>query len=287
MSLYQLSAFLEAIVREHGYWDLGLSAAMLPRVQHSDFSSKTLFHPTLFQSLLSICNSIQMEDTSALFRLIPDGNNCWIHCGAVQGGQETVRQVELYRLGAMIDVVRYTAGPNWLPETVHLQCTDDGRLQGAELLQDINVRFDSPELAIPVPHSLLPSVPDLNHVAPAYENADSDTLQSVPRTYEMATKTVIRNLIDPGNIRIKEVAYHLGTSTRSLQRHLAKQETSFSVLVQQIKVERAQELLTDTSLRHREIAKALGYHHQTDFTRAFKSVCGVTPRQFRSMEQND
>jgi AraC-like DNA-binding protein len=287
MPFAQLDAFIEEIIREHGYWELGLTAAMLPRVQHSSFSRKTLFEPTLFQSLQSICSRIHMEDTSALFRLIRDDNDCWIHCGTVKGGRETVRQVELYRLGAMIDTIRYTAGANWLPETVQLQSIDDGRLQDVELLQDINIRFNSPGLAIPVPNHLLPNAPGLDRIAPIYENTDSDTVNSAPRTFEMATKTVIHNRIELGNIHVDDVAHWLGVSTRSLQRYLAAQNTSFSILLEQSRIERAQELLKSTNLTHRDIASALGYRHQTDFSRAFGRVCGVTPRQFRSMVQND
>jgi AraC-like DNA-binding protein len=287
MPIAQLSAFIEEIIREHGYWDLGLTAATLPRVQHSSFSRNTLFEPTLFQSLQSICSRIHMEDTSALFRLIRENNNCWIHCGTVKSGRETVRQVELYRLGAMIDAIRYTAGANWLPETVQLQSIDDGRLQDVELFRDINIRFNSPGLAIPVPNHLLPKAPGLNRITPMCESTDSDTVNSAPRTFEMATKTVIRNQIELGNIHVNDVAHCLGVSTRSLQRHLAAQNTSFSILLEQSKAERAQELLRSTSLTHRHIARALGYRHQTDFSRAFRRVCGVTPRQFRSMVQND
>jgi AraC-like DNA-binding protein len=287
MPFVQLDAFIEEIIREHGYWDLGLTAAMLPRVQHSSFSRKTLFEHTLFQSLQSICSRIHMEDTSALFRLVRENNNCWIHCGKIEGGRETVRQVELYRFGAIIDTIRYTAGANWLPETVQLQSIDDGRLQDVELFQDINIRFNSPGLAIQVPNHLLPKAPRLNRITPTYESTDSDTVKSAPRTFEMATKTVIRNQIELGNIHVNDVAHCLGVSTRSLQRYLAVQNTSFSILLEQSKTERAQELLGSTSLTHRQIARALGYRHQTDFSRAFRRVCGVTPRQFRSMMQND
>ena len=224
-----------------------------------------------------------MEDTSALFRLIRENNNCWIHCGTIEGGRETVRQVELYRFGAIIDTIRYTAGANWLPETVQLQSIDDGRLQDVALFQDINIRFNSPGLAIQVPNHLLPKAPRLNRIAPMYESTDSETVNSAPRTFEMATKTVIRNQLELGNIHVNDVAHCLGVSTRSLQRHLAVQNTSFSILLEQSKTERAQELLGSTSLTHRQIARALGYRHQTDFSRAFRRVCGVTPRQFRSM----
>jgi AraC-like DNA-binding protein len=287
MPFAQLDTFIEEIIREHGYWDLGLTAAMLPRVQHSSFSRKTLFEHTLFQSLQSICSGIHMEDTSALFRLVRENDNCWIHCGTIEGGLETIRQVELYRLGAIIDTIRYTAGANWLPETVQLQSIDDGRLQNVELFQDINIRFNSPGLAIPVSNHLLPKAPGLNRIPPVYGSSDSDTVNSAPRTFEMATKTVIRNQIKLGNIHINDVAHYLGVSTRSLQRRLAAQNTSFSILCEQSMTERAKELLGSTSLTHRHIARALGYRHQTDFSRAFRRVCGVTPRQFRSVKNND
>ena len=69
----------------------------------------------------------------------------------------------------MIDAIRYTAGANWLPETVQLQSTDDGRLQNVELFQDINIRFNSPGLAIPVSSHLLPKAPNLNRIPPIRE----------------------------------------------------------------------------------------------------------------------
>ena len=283
----QLDALIEGIVQDHGYWDLGLTAAMLPRVQHSSFSRNTLFRPTLYQSLRSICGGIHTEDTSALFRLIQNDNKCWIHCGMVEGGGETVRLVELYRLGAMIDTIRYSAGADWLPEAVQLQSIDDGRLKDVQLFRNINVNFNAPGLAIPVPNHLLPRVPDRNRIAPASKNKVSDRENLAPRTYEKATQTVIRNQIELGHVSAKNVAQCLGISTRSLQRRLAAQGTSFSSLLEQSRTERARELLENTNMTHQNIARVLGYRHQTDFSRAFRRVCGITPRQFRSMMQNE
>ena len=283
----QLSSFIEEIIREHGYWDLGLTAAMLPRVQHSSFSNNTLFEPTLFQSLQSICSKIQMEDRSANFRLIRNDNDCWMYCGTVEGSRETIQQVELYRLGALIDTIRYTTGADWLPDSVQLQSIDDSRLQDVELFRDINIRFNSPGLAILIPNHQLPKTPDLNRIAHASKKPDTDTINSAPCTYEMATKTLIHNLTDLNNIHVNDVARWLGVSIRSLQRNLTAQNTSFSILLEQDRIERAQELLKNSSLTHRDIAMGLGYRHQTDFSRAFGRVCGVTPRQFRSMVQVD
>lgn len=281
--MFQVAAFTESAVQCHGYWDLGLRAATLPRVQHSGFSEKTLLQKSLYLSLQSICKGIHTEDTSAQFRVVQSQRACWIDCGSVKGEPETVRQVELYRLGSMIDTVRYTAGAGWLPRSVYLQSVDDGRLKDVELLKNVNVRFGASGLSIAVPYQLLPLLPDSSRILRAPRSQDWSLTDPAPDDYEAATRTVIRNQIEWRDVRIKIVAEHLGSSTRSLQRALAAQGTSFTALLEQVRGERAREMLSATGMSQHEIARALGYRYQTDFSRAFKRAYGVTPRQFRSI----
>jgi transcriptional regulator GlxA family with amidase domain len=49
----------------------------------------------------------------------------------------------------------------------------------------------------------------------------------------------------------------------------------------QKRVERAQHLLTHTSLSLAEISYAVGFSHQSHLTRCFHELLGVTPGQFR------
>ncbi|NNC37121.1 MAG: helix-turn-helix domain-containing protein [Hyphomonadaceae bacterium] len=67
-----------------------------------------------------------------------------------------------------------------------------------------------------------------------------------------------------------EIAEALRMSKRTLNRRLLTAGTSFRVLLDKSLKSRAQKLLTNTRLSHREIADRLGYNDQTSFSRALK-----------------
>ena len=121
MLVKQLGDFVEAAVYKSGHWGIGLEASIIPRVRQSSFSRKYFFAPTLYQSLCSICDNSSMEDTSANFQLIPRGDTIWLDCGTIRGSQESIRQIELYRYGALLNVIRLASGKDWLPPLLHLQ----------------------------------------------------------------------------------------------------------------------------------------------------------------------
>lgn len=75
-------------------------------------------------------------------------------------------------------------------------------------------------------------------------------------------------------------------SLRSFQRQLAKEQLSYSLLIDQIRFETAIRLLQDPSLKLIEIALELGYNDAANFTRAFKRWTGISPSQFRHLHVN-
>jgi AraC-like DNA-binding protein len=65
--------------------------------------------------------------------------------------------------------------------------------------------------------------------------------------------------------------------------HLIKKETgkTFVDIVTERRMEKAQELLSNTDLRIHEIAASVGFEDDAYFTRRFKQVHGVSPRSYR------
>ncbi|MFL6672717.1 MAG: AraC family transcriptional regulator [Massilia sp.] len=65
--------------------------------------------------------------------------------------------------------------------------------------------------------------------------------------------------------------------------HLLKKETgkSFTELVTERRMERAQDLLTNTAMRIAEVARATGFTDEGYFTRRFRQRYGFSPRAFR------
>ncbi|HSD90128.1 MAG TPA: AraC family transcriptional regulator ligand-binding domain-containing protein [Kofleriaceae bacterium] len=79
-----------------------------------------------------------------------------------------------------------------------------------------------------------------------------------------------------------EVARALGLSTRTLQRRLGEEGTSFRDVVLAVKIDVAKELLEQPQLSIAEVASAVGFTRVPAFSRAFSQRTGMTPTAFRA-----
>ena len=84
--------------------------------------------------------------------------------------------------------------------------------------------------------------------------------------------------------KLARVASTLFVSERTLKRRLQEEDASFQNLVDQVRLERAQDLLGTTGMNLSQIADALGYADAANFTRAFKRWTGLSPSHFRARE---
>ena len=80
---------------------------------------------------------------------------------------------------------------------------------------------------------------------------------------------------------LPEVVRSLHLTTRTLQRRLDEEGTSFSAVLAEVRRERAMELMARSHLDNSAIAHALGFEDASAFSRAFKSWTGLSPRTYR------
>jgi AraC-like DNA-binding protein len=86
-------------------------------------------------------------------------------------------------------------------------------------------------------------------------------------------------------LSINQAAELAGLRTRSFQRRLDAQDMSFSKLVEQVRRQRAIELLDNSESLVSDIAVQLGYSTSANFDRAFLRWTGKTPTQFQNEHQ--
>lgn len=79
----------------------------------------------------------------------------------------------------------------------------------------------------------------------------------------------------------EEIAGLMGTSVRTLARHLEAEGCTFRALSNDMRVRRARAMLADTELSVSEIARILGYSDSANFSRAFKRATGASPQAHR------
>jgi AraC-like DNA-binding protein len=80
---------------------------------------------------------------------------------------------------------------------------------------------------------------------------------------------------------VVQVAAALHMSARTLKRVLASEGTSFSLLVQEERRERAMLLLRSRTLSIKDVARSVGYSNVMNFRRAFHRWTGQTPGEHR------
>ncbi|WP_436872770.1 helix-turn-helix domain-containing protein [Acinetobacter haemolyticus] len=108
------------------------------------------------------------------------------------------------------------------------------------------------------------------------------------KNVDSAAKNVKEELYDEalGFLSLKQVAERLHLSERTLQRQLAKEQTSFQLLVAEVRRKQAEFLLKQQHLSIEQIAERLGYADISHFSRAFKKWTNVTPKFYREVERH-
>lgn len=99
-----------------------------------------------------------------------------------------------------------------------------------------------------------------------------------------ATQSVQQNLsrlLREGEPTAEQVGEQLFITSRTLQRRLASEGTSFRQLLQQTRHQLAKQYLQDPRLQLSEIALLLGYSEQSAFSRAFRQWQQQTPVEYR------
>lgn len=88
---------------------------------------------------------------------------------------------------------------------------------------------------------------------------------------------------DPGGTRNADaIAAQLHVSVRTLHRQLKEEGASLQQLKDEVRLERARDLLWRTDRPLKQVAAAVGFRNEKSFARAFRRWAGVAPGSFRS-----
>lgn len=142
---------------------------------------------------------------------------------------------------------------------------------------------DSNAFVIPLSWSQRPIKSASENLQPLIFQQAKSQLQTIRRQegfVALVAETVAR-LLPLGLANIERVAEALHLSARSLQRRLNEHGKSFSDVLQQVRLHRANYYLRHTSMSLNEITACLGYREQSSFSNAYKTWTGQSPRALR------
>jgi AraC-like DNA-binding protein len=247
---------------------------------------------------LLLCQSLTLHDLlNKLLTLHPgaisgeqiwltdQGDSCWLHHRYTVPQSIQTYQAQYYSVLMYLSVIRLAAGSDWQPEELHLSgpYQQKGFLE-LDFLVHTPIQFHQPSNAIRFPQALL-SKPLIHQTRLSLSGITEAAFQQTasPTSFPDSLSQLIRCLLPEGYPNITIAADAAGMSVRTFQRRLEDNHLSYSDLIDQIRFERAIELMQDTSMKLIDVAYELGYAEPANFTKAFKRWTGVSPRKFRNL----
>jgi len=183
---------------------------------------------------------------------------------------------QAYQLEVYVDLIRHFVGQHWMPteigiETATVPPVAEAHFPGSRIRTHQRVGYVA--MARSCLHSAGNRVSDIGSETPlvlANEFDCGDTLRALLRAY-----------LSDGYPSAQKVASLMDTSVRTLARRLSDCGLSYRTLVDEVRFEAAKDLLVDTDARISDVARSVGFEDPAHFSRMFRRIGGLSPREFR------
>jgi AraC-like DNA-binding protein len=180
----------------------------------------------------------------------------------------------------LINLVRMYEGLEWTPDSIYLVGAKGDRQRNLERYFDVPVMNYQKGTKLVCSFSE-PLAVKRTRLASEYGVTFADLRKMVSAKPPLSFGGILKNVLDPlvrdGVFEIDQVAAKIGLSTRTIQRSLRSEGTTFSSLLKAARQRWALELLAREDLTIGDIADILGYSSKQHFIRAFKTWTGKTP----------
>ncbi len=185
-----------------------------------------------------------------------------------------------YALGSAYSIMNALAGGSLPVRTCHFTRTErkDSVIREYRNYFGCPVEFGCHSLTITADASILTrDIPaTVNQIAGRMRSLMSDEENFVDQVRKVISLSLANGISDIGDI-----ASSMGYSSRTLQRQLQENGTSFRALLDTVRFTLANEYLKNTYYRMTDISVMLGYANLSAFSRSYQRWCGLSPVEAR------
>ncbi|MDO8447908.1 MAG: AraC family transcriptional regulator [Rhodoferax sp.] len=235
--------------------------------------------PTLRHVLDIIVQHMRLHNESLLLHMEDSGGLVTIRQDLLVRERGAMRQSVELSLGALMRILRIFLGSDWSPRRVcfvHQSPVDLGlhrRMFGAAL--EFGCEFDgiickSSDLDTPIASS--------DPVMASYARRQIEaSISPDSKATEHEVQQLVLILLPTGRCNIAQVARHLNLDRRTLHRHLGKEGTTFTQLVNSTRMDLSERYLAHPNRKLADIAELLGFSGLSAFSRWYSMQFKTTP----------
>ena len=227
-------------------------------------------------------NLIGLKQSAVSFRLETRGGTTRFYHPKLLGPNLGTHQQDLASFYIVVKQLRRALGSGWSPSVVNFEFTAREPLPQESVFANSQILYGDGVSYLEFPaHLLSVPIPIKKEVhAPVFANRSGEA-DLLPGNLADVARLQIRALMMKEKPSVELVAAALGLSPRTLQRQLEGLGSSYRRLVADTRFQTACRWLSDTDMTVEDIAFELGYTDSSNFTRAFRSVAGAPPREYR------
>jgi AraC-like DNA-binding protein len=277
--------FVSHMGRLEGIPDIGLKVTQRVGIDglSSALSKSIRMSRTLYQALQVFRDCVHHESTHCKLRLVAQGGTSYLyHRGSFPDDAPGQIEATWWRIGILLAIFRRFLGPGWNP--VQMGVPTDGSAAARASGRFCDTRFvpsvDEHWIAIPRQQMISQRGPRPSHSLSA---AKASLRASAKNAHDFvwSLRQLLPAYLAEGSPNIELAAGLAGTSVRTLQRRLADRCLAYSGLVQQVRFDRAEQLLRQEGMKVIDAAYETGYSDPAHFARAFRRIAGLSPREYQ------
>ena len=238
--------------------------------------------PTLYQALHRLVRLV-ISEASHLQLGIRERRDDVLFYTHYAGAREAPGHMtsQWYQLGVYLDVIRHFVGRRWVPREIGIEhslvpTVAKEHFPGSRILTQRQVGY------IAVPRSCL-------HEAVGRTDQDGqadDPALSKSFDYVDTLRALLKPYLSQGYPTARFAAEIMDTSVRTLERRLSAYGLTYGALIDEVRFELAKGLLQEPGALLSEVSQSVGFDDQSNFTRMFRRIGGLTPGQMRRAAEN-
>ncbi len=281
--LHRVWSFFDTAARHEGPmlgWQVGayigdhnLSAGLLRKLESA---------PTLLQALRGLMRLVSAEasDLDLGIRERRDDVLFYTHYAGMRGAPGHMIS-QAYQLVIIIDLIRHFLGRHWIPTEIGIESSlvpsaAEEHFPGCRILTEQQSGY------IALPRFCLHRAALLS--GDRFDGADN-LLLAKNFGYTDTLRSVLKSYLSEGYPSARIAAELMNTSVRTLSRRLSTDGLTYGALIDGLRFKSAKEQLQKPGARIVDVAQSVGFDDQGDFTRMFRRIGGLTPREFRNASQ--
>jgi len=280
-----VARLLERSAEQSGREDFGLRLSGLRRLATLGPLSVVLRQEADLRSALGLLTRYENSYNEALrLRLDESGDLATMRLWLEFGEPAPTRQSLELATAALLGIVREIIGPRWEPLSICFSHRAPASLDTHRDVFGPRLRFghEFTGLVFLVSELAAPN-PAADPLLRPYSQQFLGTLDR-PRaaTVSDQVRELVEMLLPVGRCSSRQVAGSLGMTERTLHRHLAAEDQSFSGIVHATREALAERYLAAERHSLTDVSQLLGFTAPSAFSRWFRQRFGVSPSQWRA-----